>query len=645
MPNVVGTLTVNLEAQTASFSGDLGKAAKDAEAFGQSASAAGKQVDFSMMEARGGMALMGETMGVHIPRHLQTLIAEIPGVGVAFGTLLPIIGAVFAVDLIEKWIEKSKAAGRAVDEGFAKSLDKLLTSTDELHVSIEKSKMAIDKLEGKTNNGAALAIAEARVEADKLAESLSTDAERLIKLMEVAAHGKILTGLLGTSGKGQAADVMKGYLDALAKIPRAAKDYNEQAAQAAVDAHKRAASEIAKNDAEAAKQKAHGKSDLGNLLGGTDFTVANQALQEVQVHLSGVYDKADAAKEALAKMGEVKGLERLAEAAKRADAAFRESSRIMREGMNEMKEAAIDAEKAEAEEVQERIRAALYAKKAIETVLDSKQKEADQWVKITEKMIQEDTKHAALMADLAAKDGGASKGGEEKRYDALKKTLEKERALLTSSGTQRVADEKKIDNKEEEEAQKHQNKMDELTRKGEQHRADMVKQFGAMTIFQHQSAAAAIEQIGKQELSTFIDNTIQALMVKKDAAMQEKLIDAESSARSAFKWAMSGLPFPVNAVVAPIAAGAAFSGVMAFEQGGFIPGSGPVPVLAHGGETVISKKLTDQVAQSEGRGGRQPSTIQFHIHGIKDADGFKASQTQIGAKAHQMAEVAARKNR
>ena len=48
-------------------------------------------------------------------------------------------------------------------------------------------------------------------------------------------------------------------------------------------------------------------------------------------------------------------------------------------------------------------------------------------------------------------------------------------------------------------------------------------------------------------------------------------MEAGSAARSAFKWVMEDVPFPANAVMAPIAAGAAFAGVMAFEEGGKVP--------------------------------------------------------------------------
>jgi hypothetical protein len=640
---VVGTLTVDLVANTATFTADLGKAGNSLDELGRKAKTAGKDLDFSMMEARGGMALMGEELGVHIPRHLQTLIAGIPGVGTAFATLLPIIGAVFAVELIHKWIEEGHKAGRALDEGFGKSLETIITRSDELQVSIEKSKMLIDKLEGKTDSGAALAIAEAKVEADKLAASLDKDIDGLIKLMETAAHGKIMTGLLGTSGAGQAEDVAKGFKDAFAQIPRDAKNYNELGAQAAVDAWKRAKSEIDKNNAEDAKQKARGKSDMGNLLGGTNFTKANQDLQKLQDYLSGVHDDLDLIGKSDALKVTVKGLEAATAAGKKEAQERKEAidefqtAAKKRVEYEKMMEAAtwkyVDAVKKEGEESQKQINA----------VLMSKQKEADEWIKLTEKMIQEDGRHAAVMAELTAKDGGASAKGEEKRYQALIAAFEKERTLLTSTGERRIADEQKIDHKEEEEEAKHQNKMHELTRKGEQQRADLVKQFGVMTMFTNQSVASALEQIGKKQLASLVDNTLQALMVKEDAAAREKLIDAKSSAVSAFKWAMEGLPFPVNAVLAPIAAGAAFAGVMAFEQGGSIPGHGPVPIVGHGGETVVTKALTDRVEASEGRGKRGTGN-HFHISGVKDADGFKASQTQIITKQQQAQDVAARRN-
>ena len=99
-------------------------------------------------------------------------------------------------------------------------------------------------------------------------------------------------------------------------------------------------------------------------------------------------------------------------------------------------------------------------------------------------------------------------------------------------------------------------------------------------------------------LSTAAEN----LMQMETMEGRKKIMKAGSAARSAFKWVMEDVPFPANAVIAPIAAGAAFAGVMAFEEGGKVPGTGPVPSVNHGGETVVTKALTDRVEQAEGRG-------------------------------------------
>ena len=61
---------------------------------------------------------------------------------------------------------------------------------------------------------------------------------------------------------------------------------------------------------------------------------------------------------------------------------------------------------------------------------------------------------------------------------------------------------------------------------------------------------------------------------------------------------------------------------MAFERGGEIPGSGPLPIIAHGGETVVTKALTDQVRGNTGGGRGHTINITHHIHAV-DAAGFE----------------------
>jgi hypothetical protein len=605
MANVVGTLTVDLVANTASFSGDLGKAAQSADSFGKSAENAGGRMDFSMREAKGSMMLLGEELGVHIPRHLQALIAEIPGIGAAFAEMLPIVGVVAAIAIIEKLITKAAEAKEKLTAGW----NEFGTATQDVFNGLE------DRL------------LRAGIKTDELA---GRHLEALHKELELIDH-QSLKDLSAEFGKlAKAADAMlekqksswyeivSGSQGAQNALTQFRAEYDLILASRSPDAADKAFQLLvgtlgAANKELAAMQDAQAKTGIHN----------DKLLRSQQLLVGILEDQVKATREIAELNAADKGNVTNGDAQQRAANAFKESSRIMHEAMQAMKDEAIAAAKADEDWMKVRIQMAKEGEKGINALIASKQKEAEEWVKLTEKMASEDIRHAQVMADLAAKDGGQSKNGENKRFQAQMAAYEKERQLLTSTGEQRVADEAKIDHKVEEEAAKHQNKMDELTRKGEQQRADIAKHFAQMTIFENKSMAAALEQTGKQMLSELINNTLQGLMVQEDAAAKEKLLDAEGSATAAFKAAMKGLPFPINAMVAPAAAAVAFAGVMAFEHGGEIPGSGAIPIIGHGGETVVTKALTDQVRNSTGGkgGGGHTVNLTTHIHTV-DAENF-----------------------
>lgn len=71
---------------------------------------------------------------------------------------------------------------------------------------------------------------------------------------------------------------------------------------------------------------------------------------------------------------------------------------------------------------------------------------------------------------------------------------------------------------------------------------------------------------------------------------------AATAAAHAFKWVMEEVPFPVNAALAPAAAAAAFTGVMAFkvlasaQEGAVVPQD--MPIYAHAGEMVLPTNLS-----------------------------------------------------
>ena len=81
MAQPVWVLSVDLQTKTATFQSGLATAAKSARgAFNEiktGAAEAGRETGFSMMEARHSVMILGEEMGVKIPRALAGFVASL----------------------------------------------------------------------------------------------------------------------------------------------------------------------------------------------------------------------------------------------------------------------------------------------------------------------------------------------------------------------------------------------------------------------------------------------------------------------------------------------------------------------------------------------------------------------------------------
>ena len=122
----------------------------------------------------------------------------------------------------------------------------------------------------------------------------------------------------------------------------------------------------------------------------------------------------------------------------------------------------------------------------------------------------------------------------------------------------------------------------------------------------------AMQQVWTRFADTVVSALVKAgIQMAINAAAQQALTAGTqlSNAKQAASatWAnVSQIPI-VGPFIAPPLAAAAFAGVMAFEHGGFVPGSGPVPIIAHGGEQVLTP------AQQKERGGSSYN-FSFHNH-------------------------------
>jgi hypothetical protein len=84
-----------------------------AKQLGEVMDLAGKKTRESMYQARGEVMLLGEEMGVRLPRHVQSFVAELPGVGAALSAAFSATAVLFLVEALVKVSEKlSDFAGR-----------------------------------------------------------------------------------------------------------------------------------------------------------------------------------------------------------------------------------------------------------------------------------------------------------------------------------------------------------------------------------------------------------------------------------------------------------------------------------------------------------------------------------------------------
>jgi hypothetical protein len=116
----------------------------------------------------------------------------------------------------------------------------------------------------------------------------------------------------------------------------------------------------------------------------------------------------------------------------------------------------------------------------------------------------------------------------------------------------------------------------------------------------HKSFAAVMSSIGNQIATGMIENAIKSILAND----MTKESDAAAAARKAYLAGMH-FPFPVNIVMGPTLGAMAFASVMAFQEGGIVPGIGTgdtVPAMLEPGEGVIPREVM------EGRGARSGNT-------------------------------------
>ena len=118
------------------MTGSLAVGAQGAVQLGEVTNLAGEKVRESMYEARGEAALLGEMFGVHLPRHVRSFIAELPGIGIALSAAFQATAVIFIIEALVQGIEKLQA--------WREEAHKLVLAQEDFGTAVAKSFDTLD---------------------------------------------------------------------------------------------------------------------------------------------------------------------------------------------------------------------------------------------------------------------------------------------------------------------------------------------------------------------------------------------------------------------------------------------------------------------------------------------------------------------
>lgn len=205
MTEAAGEVKILLTLDGVSYSTAMKKAQEQVKQFQTATVGAAGVTRAQMTEARGTVMVLGEEIGVHLPRHVQRFIASLPGIApvmsAAFSSVAVIAIGVAIFDAAKKVVDfaqKNQDAARKNAEAWREISSSMRVTNDDLQVANDKLEMAIAKLEGKPENGLKAAIDEAIQSADTLGEKLQGDAQKIAQTLEAQQPG-LLARFFGTA--------------------------------------------------------------------------------------------------------------------------------------------------------------------------------------------------------------------------------------------------------------------------------------------------------------------------------------------------------------------------------------------------------------------------------------------------------------
>jgi hypothetical protein len=198
--------------------------AQGAVELGEVTTLAGEKAQFSMYEARGEAGLLGEAFGIHLPRHVRSFIAELPGVGTALSAAFSATAVLFLLDALLKGIEKiSEWAehGEKVAAAWEKYDQTIFESSTHMQKEIDKQEQKLVEMTQGPVAGLDFALKHLQTTAFDTFSLITKDVDAAVKAMNEASSS--LMGIQFNVFKDAGKDLDK-FKDELQKAMRLADE-------------------------------------------------------------------------------------------------------------------------------------------------------------------------------------------------------------------------------------------------------------------------------------------------------------------------------------------------------------------------------------------------------------------------------------
>jgi len=209
MAGSANTVQVNLGMNAVTFTAGIKAAQAELDKFSGKAKQAGHSTVSQMQAASASIREMNGDF-TRNTRAVERFITTIPGVGKVLQAAFPLIGGlafgamlVSAGEKAAAFIKTANNMPKAITQGFASLNLASKTSVDQLQLTNDTLQNSINKLEHKPVNNIAIAMDEARLAADKLAESIEKSNGALNELLSKnhLSGWSLLMGKQGTADR------------------------------------------------------------------------------------------------------------------------------------------------------------------------------------------------------------------------------------------------------------------------------------------------------------------------------------------------------------------------------------------------------------------------------------------------------------